>query len=239
MVSILSQLHQYVPTRSERQTITVPSTGDIEEVQADSLHRLLVGGDQLTSERIRGAQSLRKNSTTSTGRLDGFVPVSEDWHAKVCFLHVCFVMGRLIYFYVILCAYIGHMEEVFSKKNTFNEKGTLAQLQSLINRRNLPADPKQNVNAVEDFIQVLLAQHVGAHAVFSCKTALTLLLQVITKGNVVAATLEHFGMESITAQLPPQAVSDLVQASTATRKSITTVLFGKFLTELLTLVLRK
>ena len=38
------------------------------------------------------------------------------------------------------------------------------------------------------------------------------------KGHVVAAALEHFGMESTTAQLPPQVVSDLVQASTATRK---------------------
>ena len=38
---------------------------------------------------MKGAQSLRKNSTTATGRLHGFVPTSEDWHAEVCFLQVC------------------------------------------------------------------------------------------------------------------------------------------------------
>ena len=89
MVSILSQMHQYVPKQSERKTIHIPCTGDTEVVVSENLHHLLIGGDQLTSERIRGAQSLRQNSTTPTGRLDGFVPVSEDWHAKVCFMQVC------------------------------------------------------------------------------------------------------------------------------------------------------
>ena len=82
-------MHQYVPTKSERKTIHVPCTEYTEVVLSENPHHLLIGGDQLTSERIRGAQSLRKNSTTATGRLDGFVPVSEDWHAIVCFLQVC------------------------------------------------------------------------------------------------------------------------------------------------------
>ena len=37
---------------------------------------------------IRGAQSLRKNSTHAAGRLEGLIPTSEDWHAKVCYLQV-------------------------------------------------------------------------------------------------------------------------------------------------------
>ena len=89
MVQILSQLHQYVPMKRETMAMRVPCTGDMEEVCSESLHHLLVGGDQLTAERVRGAQSLRRNSTTAAGRLDGFLPVSEDWHAKVCFLQVC------------------------------------------------------------------------------------------------------------------------------------------------------
>ena len=95
MVSILTQLHQYVPKRSEESAVYVESTGDTEVVLVESLFPLLVGGDQLTSERIRGAQSVRKNSTTPTGRLQGIVPVSEDWHAKACFLQVCFFMFPL------------------------------------------------------------------------------------------------------------------------------------------------
>lgn len=55
----------------------------------ENFHHILIGGDQLTAERIRGAQSMRRNSTHAAGRLEGFIPVSEDWHAKVCFLEVC------------------------------------------------------------------------------------------------------------------------------------------------------
>ena len=69
-------------------TVKVPGTGCSEDIQFERLHYLLIGGDQLTAERIKGAQSLRKNSTHAVGRLEGFVPVSEDWHAKVCFLQV-------------------------------------------------------------------------------------------------------------------------------------------------------
>ena len=87
MVDILTHLHQYVPTKTDVKTINVPGTGDTEVVQSQSLHHLLIGGDQLTTERIKGAQGLRRNSTHATGCLEGFVPVTEDWHTKVCFLH--------------------------------------------------------------------------------------------------------------------------------------------------------
>ena len=48
----------------------------------------IVGGDQLTVSRIRGSQRIRGNSDTSEQRLDGLLPVSEDWHAKMCFMEV-------------------------------------------------------------------------------------------------------------------------------------------------------
>ena len=47
----------------------------------------LVGGDQVTVARIRGAQRIRGNSETSQ-RLEGILPVAEDLHAKMCFLEV-------------------------------------------------------------------------------------------------------------------------------------------------------
>lgn len=40
------------------------------------------------------------------------------------------------------------------QKEAFQDFGTLQQLQSLINRSNVPVKPKNNVNAAEDFIQV-------------------------------------------------------------------------------------
>ena len=44
------------------------------------------------------------------------------------------------------------------------DKGTLRQLQHLINRTNVPARPKKNMNAAEDFMQVVVIGHVTALA---------------------------------------------------------------------------
>ena len=68
--------------------VEVPTVNNYEEVTTEKLHHVLIGGDQLTAERVRGAQSMRQNSTHAAGRLEGYIPVSEDWHAKVCFLQV-------------------------------------------------------------------------------------------------------------------------------------------------------
>ena len=45
-----------------------------------------------------------------------------------------------------------------------SDKGTLQQLQHLINHTNVPAKPKKNMNAAEDFMQVLVIGHVAALA---------------------------------------------------------------------------
>ena len=44
------------------------------------------------------------------------------------------------------------------------DKGTLQQLQHLINRTNVPGRPKKNMNAAEDFMQVVVLGHVAALA---------------------------------------------------------------------------
>lgn len=49
---------------------------------------LILGGDQMTSARVRGSQRIRSNSERGVDRLQGVVPVTEDWHAKMCFLEV-------------------------------------------------------------------------------------------------------------------------------------------------------
>ena len=46
------------------------------------------GGDQLTAARARSGQRIRSNSLRGKDRLEGMVPVIEDWHAKVCLLGV-------------------------------------------------------------------------------------------------------------------------------------------------------
>lgn len=48
-----------------------------------------IGGDQLTAARGRSSQRVRSNSERGIDRLEGLVPVVEDWHAKGSFLTVC------------------------------------------------------------------------------------------------------------------------------------------------------
>lgn len=86
MVDILDDHHDYVPCSSS--TIEIDVTGDLEIVQFDSFHQIVYFGDQLTVERMRGAQGARCNSEHGIQQLKGFVPAVTDWHAKVSFLDV-------------------------------------------------------------------------------------------------------------------------------------------------------
>ena len=48
----------------------------------------LLGGDYLSVARAREAQYIRRSSELKENRLDGMIPVAEDWHTKVCFPEV-------------------------------------------------------------------------------------------------------------------------------------------------------
>ena len=50
--------------------------------------RVLSGGDQLTCERQACAQRHLMDGDTPVDRLQLVEPVSEDWHALMCFLKV-------------------------------------------------------------------------------------------------------------------------------------------------------
>lgn len=76
MVDILSELQRFVPTAEGGSDGKTP------------IHQVLFGGDQLTAKRARSAIRIRANSVTDADRLQGFIPVSEDWHTKVIFLEV-------------------------------------------------------------------------------------------------------------------------------------------------------
>ena len=55
------------------------------------------GGDQLTVARARGAQGQRENSNSGEKRLEGLVPVVEDWHTQMNLLIVSLLL------FVYLC----------------------------------------------------------------------------------------------------------------------------------------
>ena len=88
MVDVLVNLQQYVPLTIHSKEVEVPSTEETMSMQEAHIHQILFGGDFLTAKRARGAQRIRSNSTHDYDKLKGFLPVSEDWHTKQCFLSV-------------------------------------------------------------------------------------------------------------------------------------------------------
>ena len=88
MVQILSHMHQYVPVIEQSEDYYIPSIDETVQVRKASLHPILMGGDQLTAARARGAKKAKVNDDSPTSRLDGLVPVAEDWHTKVLLLKV-------------------------------------------------------------------------------------------------------------------------------------------------------
>ena len=87
MVDIMTEKHNYVPTITQTLDVEVAGESTV-TVKADHFHNILFGGDQLTVARSRGAQHIRINSVDGIGRLEGLIPVCEDWHVRVTLLSV-------------------------------------------------------------------------------------------------------------------------------------------------------
>ncbi len=88
MVEIMTNLQHYVPLVEYSEDHFIPSLGEAVQVPKASFHRVLVGGDQLTAARARGAKMAKVNADSPISRLEGLVPVAADWHTKLNFLGV-------------------------------------------------------------------------------------------------------------------------------------------------------
>ena len=78
---------KYVPCTATQHEVIVEGS-DSHQQTLTNLHQLLFGGDQLTAAHVRGAIRQRQNSLTAMERLEGLLPVAEDWHAKLCLITV-------------------------------------------------------------------------------------------------------------------------------------------------------
>ena len=78
MADIMAHLQQFVP--SFQQTTA--------NVVCQTYRKSLFVGDQLTCERARGTHKSRRNELLPEEQLRGLIPVTADWHAKLCFLQV-------------------------------------------------------------------------------------------------------------------------------------------------------
>ena len=93
MVDILDELHKYVPmvkTTEVYETAGPRGCMETAEIKMCHIHHILFGGDQLTVARVRGSQDSHYNSNNGRRRLEGFIPVIEDWHTKMCAMKVRF-----------------------------------------------------------------------------------------------------------------------------------------------------
>ena len=105
----LEHTQQYVPGSTTECEVDVPQRQQKAVVHLDQFHPILIGktylinshlmcqgncqlfvlgGDQLTAARARGSKRIRHNEERGKDRLEGLMPVVEDWHAKMCFLEV-------------------------------------------------------------------------------------------------------------------------------------------------------
>jgi len=83
MVKIVSHMQQYVPALNCSDVTYIPSLMQRVATPEVVFHKKLFGGNQLTAARIRGAQMAKSNRKTALNRLDGVIPVVEDWHTEV------------------------------------------------------------------------------------------------------------------------------------------------------------
>ena len=94
MIAIMEAIQQYVPSHSERVEVKVPGIDNKQVTFADWFHHLLFGGDMLTAKRARGSKNVRSNSARGRDRLEGLLPVTEDWHTMVCLIGVSGIVGK-------------------------------------------------------------------------------------------------------------------------------------------------
>ena len=62
--------------------------GETYDFDDTSFFPLLLGGDQLTAARIRGAQVVAQTHKKCIDRFEGVVPVIEDWHCRLTLMKV-------------------------------------------------------------------------------------------------------------------------------------------------------
>ncbi|KAL5517099.1 hypothetical protein EMCRGX_G002570 [Ephydatia muelleri] len=143
MVDILDELHKYVPRTTTMQTIDVCTGGGgttAVDIHVNTFSHIPLGGDQLTVARIRGSQRVEFNAENGDERLEGFFPVIEDWHTKMCFMEV--IWKRLY------------------NSCSGMDAGTLFQLREVINRRNVISDVTKDLTACEEFMELVTTAHV-------------------------------------------------------------------------------
>ena len=156
-------MQQYIPVKEFTREVFIPSLGkSISEEQAH-LTKTLFGGDQLTAARAQGAILAMANASSPLKRLQGMIPVIEDWHAQVVLLEVRLQTANyyIIYMYSsYTCISMQVIWKYFYSVKSSSEHSTMYQLRNLINKTNVGTNPKLNFNACDDFLPTVITGHI-------------------------------------------------------------------------------
>ena len=90
MINILEHLTKYVPYVAKEDVVDDVS-GDRVLIITYKFYDILLGGDQLTVERIRGSQRARSNADEPLQTLKCLKGVVEDWHSEITIMKVIVV----------------------------------------------------------------------------------------------------------------------------------------------------
>lgn len=87
MSKILGHFMKFVPMLPKEGELSLPNGGKL-SFDDTEFFKLLFGGDQLTAVRMRGTQALRVTQDRAVDRLQGLIPVAEDWHTRMALVDV-------------------------------------------------------------------------------------------------------------------------------------------------------
>ena len=87
---IMDRFMKLVPQQPDEAIAVLPN-GDVLEFDNIQFSKILLGGDQLTAARARGTQAIRRTESTPANRLQGLIPVIEDWHVRMSLMKVMVV----------------------------------------------------------------------------------------------------------------------------------------------------
>ena len=84
---IMDRFMKLVPQQPDEAIAVLPN-GDMLEFDNTQFSKILLGGDQLTVARARGTRAIRRTESTPANRLQGLIPVIEDWHVRMSLMKV-------------------------------------------------------------------------------------------------------------------------------------------------------
>lgn len=107
MSKIMDHYMKYVPTIETKINLDLPN-GDSMVLDDTRFSSILFGGDQVTAVRMRSTQALRDSHDNAIDRLEGLLPIVEDWHTRLTLMKVHCYFAQAMLSARVLCSALAH-----------------------------------------------------------------------------------------------------------------------------------